>query len=69
MNTGFRQRFVFSFVGLLFVLAYFNHEKLLIADLPERRCCHGRLESNGIPPFSEHSVRIYIGVVSFLIHV
>ena len=69
MTMAFGRSFVFSFVALLFVLMCFNYQTLLIPDISERRQSYSRVESNGIPPFSEHSVRIYIGVVSILIPV
>jgi hypothetical protein len=59
---------VFSLVAVFFVVIGYKYGQFSIAEIrQDTKQSLELLESTGIPQFSAHSVRIYIGVVSTLI--
>jgi hypothetical protein len=64
---AFPQRLVILGLVALFIVLGHNYGQFSIAEFPETRRNFQMLETTGIPPFSAHSVRIYIGVVCTLL--
>jgi hypothetical protein len=66
---AFPQRLVIlGLVALFFIVLGHNYGEFSIAEFPETSLRNFQmLETTGIPPFSAHSVRIYIGVVCTLL--